>query len=105
MHSNLRFEHLVLPVDILYCISNLHIFKFERQEYQPLSEKEASKCLADFVTQALKAVKELHDFGYAHNDVRLLNFCFSKNFTLKLIDFDRMNLLNYSFPSQSDYFT
>ena len=52
--SNLRFDHLVLPVDILYCLSDLPIFKFERQEYQPLSEKEASKCLADFVTQALR---------------------------------------------------
>ena len=102
--SKLRFEHLVLPVDVLYCPSDLPIFKFERQEYQPLSETEASKCLADFVTQAVNAVKELHLFGYAHNDVRLPNFCFSKNYTLKLIDFDRVRVLNNNFSIRSNYF-
>ena len=41
------------------------------------------------MTEALNALKELHDLDYAHTDVRLPNFCVSRDYQLMLIDFDR----------------
>ena len=81
-------SHLVLPNKIILH-SHLPIFRFDSQTYQPLNRKEARKCLKDFVTLAKRALEELHKFGYAHFDVRLPNFCYSRQFEAMLIDFDR----------------
>ena len=81
-------SHLVLPNKVIRH-GDLSIFRFDYQPYQPLVREEASKCLKDFVTQAKRALEELHKFGYAHFDVRLPNFCYSREFEAMLIDFDR----------------
>ena len=81
-------SHLVLPNKVIRH-GDLPIFRFDSQPYQPLDREEASNCLKDFVIQAKRALDELHKFGYAHFDVRLLNFCYSREFEAMLIDFDR----------------
>ena len=91
MHGLTHIEsikHLLLPNEVIddRC---LLIFRFDSQPYQPLDREEASNCLKDFVIQAKRALDELHKFGYAHYDVRLLNFCYSREFEAMLIDFDR----------------
>ena len=95
------FRHLVLPNEVIV-LRSLPIFRFDSQPYQPLDRGEASKCLKDFVTQAKRALEELHQFGYVHFDVRLPNFCYSRDFEAMLIDFDRA--IPVTLPPSSDVF-
>ena len=60
--------------------------------------------MLDFVTQAHTALEKLHNLGNAHTDVRLPNFCFSKDHQLKLIDFDRAIPVNSPYHNNKDYF-
>ena len=46
--------------------------------------------MGQFVQQVIDAIEAFHRLGYAHTDIRLPNFCFSADFRLKLIDFDRV---------------
>ena len=41
------------------------------------------------MTKVVCAVRELHDFGCAHLDIRLENICFRENGEAVLIDLDR----------------
>ena len=90
--------HLVLPEHVVI-IEPMLLFQFAAQPHQPLSRDEARKCIRDFVIQAKRALQELHKIGYAHVDVRLPNFCFSKDFEAMLIDFDRIQSTKNRVPS------
>ena len=52
--------------------------------------EEAALCLLPFVKEVANAIKALHDSGYAHQDLRLDNVCFSKVYKAVLIDLDWM---------------
>ena len=80
----ISIQHLVLPT--LRVRSHIVLFQFDAQPHQPLSKVEARKCIRDFVSQAKRALEELHQLKYAHIDVRLPNFCFSHNYEAMLID-------------------
>lgn len=96
-------SRLCLPIDIQE-VFGLFFFKFELQPHQFLSMNEARKCLKDFIKQALAAVKQLHNLNFAHNDIRLPNFVFSKDYELRLIDFDRSRYVNLSPLDSKNYF-
>ena len=98
------FSHLVLPTWIFRINTAIPIFQFEAQPHQPLSRDEAKKCLKDFIQQAVTALEELHKLGYAHRDVRLPNFCFSKHCEAMLIDFDRATAIGSTSGFDRSYF-
>ena len=84
------FKHLVLPTEIFQAPqSDVSLFRFEAQLYPHLTSGQCLCYLSDFVTYAIQALEEFHQFGYAHTDVRLPNFVLSHDFEIKLIDFDR----------------
>ena len=98
------FSHLVLPTRIFRINTAIPIFQFEAQPHQPLSRDEAKKCLKYFIQQAVTALEELHKLGYAHRDVRLPNFCFSKHCEAMLIDFDRATAIGSTSGFDRSYF-
>ena len=65
------------------------VFTFPMMRHQPLLKDQVVHCMKDFVKSAIEAIKQLHRFGYVHNDVRLPNMCFNETFQVVLIDFDR----------------
>ena len=84
-----QFKHLSLPIDILKVYSLSTFFQYESHPHHFETLSEVREYLVPFVTEALNALKELHDLDYAHTDVRLPNFCVSRDYQLMLIDFDR----------------
>ena len=98
------FSHLVLPSNIIFINTAIPIFQFEAQPHQPLTRNEAMKCLKDFIQQAVTALEELHKLGYAHRDVHLPNFCFSKHCEAMLIDFDRATAVGPTSSFDRSYF-
>ena len=98
------FSHLVLPTWIFRIDTVIPIFQFEAQPHQPLTRDEAIKCLKDFIQQAVTALEELHKLGYAHRDVRIPNFCFSKHCEAMLIDFDRATAIGSTSGFDRSYF-
>lgn len=84
------FHHLVFPIDLLK-VNDQVFFKFESQLHVLLNPENTLKHLnlVEFVSQMKNALEELHNLGYAHNDIRLPNICLSTDRKLKLIDFDR----------------
>ena len=93
-HASKSFPSLVLPVDTVCVPRGCTVFMFKKQQEQPLSKALAKLCLGDFVRQAVCALKELHELGFAHLDVRLPNVCFTHDGEVRLIDFDRAVDLN-----------
>ena len=93
LHSVLNYSN---PIHItLHCqidvIGDVAFFAFPAQ-FPPLTEDEVKKCLCDFMLMTATALEELHNFGFAHLDVRIPNICFAQNgneYILKLIDLDR----------------
>ena len=91
------------------CISNpRHIVLFSERTWiwpmlffsfpaqlPPLSRSEISTCLIDLLVRTALALQELHEYGFAHLDVRIPNICFSKErnldseYDVKLIDLNR----------------
>ena len=65
-------------------------FKYEAVHYDPLDEDEALSCLFSLVKEVATTIEALHRLGFAHQDVRLPNICFSSQFKPVLIDIDRM---------------
>ena len=64
------------------------ITTYNRITHDPLSEDEAVSCLSDLVPKIKAALDELHSCGFAHNDVRLPNICFSDSCEPVFIDLD-----------------
>ena len=65
----------------------------------PLERKEAQQCLMDLLQESAKALRKLHDAGFAHLDVRLENIAFKLNpdggsVNVILIDFDSFLPIN-----------
>ncbi|KAI6656075.1 hypothetical protein LOD99_11341 [Oopsacas minuta] len=98
-------RYLELPQTIIWPMlkSEPRIFRFEALAYQPMTYKEVGQCFGQFVQQAIDAIEALHKLGYAHTDIRLPNFCFSADFCLKLIDFDRVCGIS-SYKVRSDHY-
>ena len=100
-------NRLVLPIDLIF-VNKVTLFQFEALPHQPLRLEQVKLCLTDFVRQAIDAILQLHEFGYAHTDIRFPNFCYSKDYELKLIDFDRAQLADEMYccsnADSKDYF-
>ena len=75
----------------MVCIEDNVFFEFPAQ-LPPLTKDEVKVCLSDFMMMTATALIELHEFGFAHLDVRIPNICFAQNqndYIVKLIDLDR----------------
>ena len=82
-----KFDHVISLSHVR--LQNTRLFQYARVPFDPLTLSEASCCLLSFVKEAAIAIEELHNQGFAHQDVRLPNFCFSRDFKAVLIDLDR----------------
>jgi len=93
-----------------------HEFKYSKVPYGPLTVNDARKCLYTLLMKINTALEQLHQFGFAHNDVRLENVCFSKEFDAIFIDLERCTSVDdvhplmgaspscmYRFPEKADY--
>lgn len=74
-------------------VEKVSFFAFPAQ-LPPLTKDNIKVCLSDFMTMTATALIELHEFGFAHLDVRIPNICFAQNqngndYIVKLIDLDR----------------
>jgi len=67
----------------------IHEFKYFKVPYGPLTVKDARKCLYTLLMKINTALEQLHQFEFAHNDVRLENICFSKELDAVFIDLER----------------
>lgn len=61
---------------------------YNRITHDPLSEDEAESYLSYLVPKIKAALDELHSRGFANNDVRLSNICFSDSREPVFIDLD-----------------
>ena len=84
-----QFKYLSLPIASLNVYSVSTFFQYESHPHHFETLTEVKECSVPFLTEALNALKELHDLDYAHTDVILPNFCVSRDYQLMLIDFDR----------------
>ena len=76
-------------------------YKYKVVPYDPLRCNEAMLCLLDFTQEVALAICELHSLGFAHQDIRLPNICFSSDFHPVLIDLDQVCLAD-NLPSRCD---
>ena len=60
----------------------------------PIQQEQAKQDLLPFVSSVVCALKELHDFGIAHLDIRLETGCCDSNKRAVLIDLDRFEPVN-----------
>ena len=84
----LRLEHAIVLSPVL--LRERIFFLYEKVPHDPLSISEAAVCLFSFVKEVAKAIEALHQRGFAHQDLRLENICFSKENEPVLIDLDWM---------------
>ena len=87
------------PTHVTLChqidfIGKIQFFAFPAQ-LPPLTKDDIKVCLFDFMIMTATALIELHEFGFAHLDVRIPNICFAQNqngndYIVKLIDLDRV---------------
>ena len=73
---------------IHYQRPNDSFFRYQKVMHDPLSNKEVSMCLRDFIPKVVKIVENLCSDGFEHKDVRIPNICFDKNCEPILIDLD-----------------
>lgn len=66
----------------------IHEFKYSKVPYGPLTVGKARKCLYTILVKINTALEQLHQFGVAHNDVRLENICFSHKLDAIFIDLE-----------------
>ena len=89
--SDVGVKHVTLYSDRLRIRRQL-FYRYPVQ-FPPLRKDQVALCLFDFMTMTAIALTELHDYGFAHLDVRIPNICFAKDYDgkymVKLIDLDR----------------
>jgi hypothetical protein len=85
--SVIKSEH-VISISPMF-LNGVFFFQYEAVFFDPLEVSEASSCLLSLVMEVATAIEALHQQGFAHQDVRLPNICFSKEFKAVLIDLDR----------------
>ena len=65
-------------------------FTMPKQPHDPLNHHEARDCLHDLVQEMYDVISRFRQDGWAHQDIRLDNICFTKEFRPILIDLDRV---------------
>ena len=55
-----------------------------------MDQGEARECLHDLVIKVAIAIRDLHSHGWAHQDIKLDNICFTNEYQSILIDLDRV---------------
>ena len=87
-------KHVTLYSDRIWIHEPL-FFRYPAVQLPPLRKDEVAQCLFDYMTMTAIALTELHDYGFAHLDVRIPNICFAEDYDgdgkymVKLIDLDR----------------
>ena len=86
--TTLQLEHAI-ALNRIY-VHGMKFFGYDNVPHDPLTVSEAAHCMFSFVKEVARAIQALHDCGFAHQDVRLPNICFSKANKPVLIDVDRL---------------
>lgn len=74
---------------------------YDRIVHDPLTVEEAKLCLQGLVKAVGLAMCEMHENGFAHNDIRLPNICFDEDFKVKFIDVDRATTLKQRYTYEA----
>ena len=64
--------------------------KSHKQPHYPMGQGEARECLHDLVIKVAIGIRDLHSHGWAHQDIKLDNICFTIEYQSILIDLDRV---------------
>jgi len=83
--TQVQLQHAITPQMENIGISHL-FFVTSKQPYGPMTRREAKNCLHDLVKQVALAVWELHNFHWAHQDIRLENICFTDKYEPILVE-------------------
>ena len=54
--------------------------KSRKQPHYPMDRGEARECLHDLVIKVAIAIRDLHNHGWAHQDIKLDNICFTNEY-------------------------
>ena len=74
--------------------ASLFLYKYNSVKFHQLTRQEACRCAWSFISSVNTALSDLHNTGFAHNDVQLENICFFENYEAVLIDLDRATPLS-----------
>ena len=85
-------QFVITPVDFPM-FSTVCIYKYKMVKFGPLARSDAIKCLRALVEGIMKAISELHNLGFSHNDIRLPNVCFNDSYEPVLIDIEGVGQL------------
>ena len=61
---------------------SLILYKYNFVKFHHLTRQEAYRCARSFISSVNAALSDLHNAGFAHNDVRLENICFNESMKL-----------------------
>ena len=64
------------------------MIRYEKVHYDPLSFEEAKDCVLSLIEGIHVALREFHEDGIVHYDVRLPNVCFSRDCKAVLTDLE-----------------
>ena len=67
-----------------------------RQQHYPMDPDEAKMCLKELVSKVAIAIVNLHSHGWAHQDIRLENICFTNEQQPIFINLDQVCAINGS---------
>ena len=76
----------------------LHVYKYDYVPISPLKPEQAKRCLLPLVLGINCALGKLHALELSHNDLRLENVCFNRQFEVVLIDMDRCYPISELYP-------
>ena len=66
-----------------------YYYKYRGIPNDPLTRPEAKSCLYDLVQKLVQVIESFHKSGWTHQDIRLQNICFDKDYMPVFIDLDR----------------
>ena len=76
----------------------LNVYKYDYVPISPLNPEQAKRCLLPLVLGINCALGKLHALELSHNDLRLENVCFNRQFEVVLIDMDRCYPISQLYP-------
>ena len=76
----------------------LKVYKYDYVPISPLKPEQAKRCLLPLVLGINCALGKLHALELSHNDLRLENVCFNRQFEVVLIDMDRCFHISQLYP-------
>ena len=79
----------IIKLQRVTVVGTHYYYKYRGIPNDPLTRPEAKSCLYDLVQMLVQVIESFHKYGWAHQDIRLQNICFDKDYMPVFIDLDR----------------